>query len=72
MERFTELMKIIITENQILQIISEASKKEFLLNKIGFNEENSDILDRLCGQLSVWMGNKIIEFIYFKNKKASI
>ena len=32
------------------------------MDKIGFNEESADILDQLCGPLSVWMGNKIINF----------
>jgi len=46
----------------IKQIISEASKKKILMDKIGFDEESADILDQLCGPLSVWMGNKIIQF----------
>jgi hypothetical protein len=45
----------------IKQIITEASKKKILMDKIGFNEENADILDQLCGPLSVWMANKIIQ-----------
>jgi hypothetical protein len=45
----------------IKQIISEASKKKILMDKIGFDEDNADVLDRLCGPLSVWMGNKIID-----------
>jgi hypothetical protein len=44
----------------IKQIISEASKKKILMDKIGFDEDNADVLDRLCGPLSVWMGNKVI------------
>jgi hypothetical protein len=51
-------MKLI---ESIKQIISEASKKKILIDKIGFNEDNADVLDRLCGPLSVWMGNKIID-----------
>ena len=46
----------------IKQIISEASKKKILMDKIGFNEVNADILDKLCGPLSVWMGNKMMEY----------
>jgi hypothetical protein len=45
----------------IKQIISEASKKKILMDKIGFNEENAELLDRLCGPLSVWMGKKMME-----------
>lgn len=45
----------------IKQIISEASKKKILMDKIGFNEHNADILDRLCGPLSVWMTKKLID-----------
>jgi hypothetical protein len=51
-------MKLI---KSIKQIISEASKKKILIDKIGFDEDNADVLDRLCGPLSVWMGNKIID-----------
>lgn len=32
------------------------------MDKIGFNEDNADLLDKLCGPLSVWMGNKLIDF----------
>jgi hypothetical protein len=46
----------------IKQIISEASKKKILMDKIGFNEENAELLDRLCGPLSVWMGKKMMEY----------
>jgi hypothetical protein len=52
-------MKLI---ESIRQIITEASKKQILMDKIGFNEENADLLDKLCGPLSVWMGNKFIDF----------
>lgn len=43
-------------------LIVEASKKQILIQKIGWDEESANILDRLCGPLSVWMGNKIIEY----------
>lgn len=45
----------------IKQVITEASKKKILMDKIGFNEHNADILDRLCGPLSVWMAKKLID-----------
>jgi hypothetical protein len=51
-------MKLI---ESIKRIISEASKKQILMDKIGFNEENAEILDTLCGPLSVWMGKKMME-----------
>jgi hypothetical protein len=43
-------------------LIVEASKKDTLINKLGFDENSAEILDRLCGPLSVWMGNKIIDY----------
>lgn len=43
-------------------LIVEASKKQILIQKVGWNEESADILDRLCGPLSVLIGNKIIEY----------
>lgn len=45
----------------IKQIITEASKKKILTDKIGFNEENAEILDQLCGSLSVWMAKKMMD-----------
>jgi hypothetical protein len=51
-------MKLI---QSIKQIISEASKKKILMDKIGFNEHNATILDELCGPLSVWMAKKFID-----------
>ena len=51
-------MKLITS---ISQLITEASKKQILMDKIGFNEENAEILDTLCGPLSVWMGKKMME-----------
>jgi hypothetical protein len=61
-------MKLI---ESIKQIISEASKKKILMDKIGFNEENADLLDRLCGSLSVWMGNKFIDY-YSKHLESTL
>jgi hypothetical protein len=42
-------------------LIVEASKKQILIQKVGWDEESAEILDRLCGPLSVFIGNKIIE-----------
>lgn len=47
------------------ELITEASKKKILMDKVGFNEKNAELLDKLCGPLSVWMGNKLID--YYKN-----
>ena len=43
-------------------LILEASKKQILIDKLGFDENSASILDRLCGPLSVWMGNKILDY----------
>ena len=32
------------------------------MDKIGFNDDNADLLDKLCGPLSVWMGKKMMEY----------
>jgi hypothetical protein len=60
-------MKLI---ESIKQVISEASKKQILMDKIGFNEDNANLLDTICGPLSVWMANKIVYTTSrrFKNK----
>lgn len=47
------------------KLITEASKKKILMDKVGFNEKNAELLDKLCGPLSVWMGNKLID--YYRN-----
>jgi hypothetical protein len=43
-------------------IISEASKKDVLIKKLGLSEINADRLDRLCGSFAVWMANKLIGY----------
>jgi len=43
-------------------IITEASKKKILIDKVGLNEENAEFLDSTCGPLSVWMANKLIDY----------
>jgi hypothetical protein len=52
-------MKII---SLIEELIVEASKKDVLIQKLGFSEDNADSLSRLAGPLSVWLGNKLIEY----------
>jgi len=44
------------------KIISEASKIKILTDKLGLSEENANIIDRLCGPLSIWMANKLIDY----------
>ncbi len=46
----------------IKELITEASKKKVLMDKLGFNENQAEMLDSLCGPLSVWMGNKLLKF----------
>ena len=55
-KKITEILKKI--NNNFL---TEASKKNILINKIGLSEENAELMDRLCGPLSVWMTNKVID-----------
>lgn len=47
--------------DNIKKIITEASKKKILMDKIGFGKHSAEILDRLCGPLSVWMAKKLID-----------
>lgn len=49
--------------NSTFGVIIEASKVKTLIDKLGFSEENAKLLDSLCGPLSVWMANKIIDEI---------
>lgn len=45
----------------ISELITEASKKDILINKLGLSEDNAEYLDRVCGSLSVIIINKIID-----------
>jgi hypothetical protein len=45
----------------ISELITEVSKKDILINKLGLDEDNAEYLDRICGPLSVIIANKIID-----------
>lgn len=47
--------------NLLYDLILEASKKDILIQKIGFNERNAEFLSNLCGPLSVFIANKLID-----------
>ena len=58
--------KLIITESQFnelmytkLGILTEASKLKILTDKEGLDQDQAELLDELCGSLSVWMLGKI-------------
>lgn len=51
------------------EIINEAAKKKILIDKVGMSEENAEYLDRVCGSLSVWMANKLID-LQLNNMKS--
>lgn len=61
--------KLIITESQFNKLIygklgtlTEASKKKVLIDKVGLSEYNAELLDKVCGGLSVWIANKLIDY----------
>jgi len=54
--------------NLVENVLLEANKKDILINKLGFNERNANTLQELAGNLSVWIGKKIIDK-YEKNFK---
>ena len=58
-------IKTILREYVEKNILLEASKKDILTKKLGLSEKNSEILDELCGPLSVWMVNKLIYYQLF-------
>ena len=64
-------MKILLTENQILNILTEASKESVLVNKLNYTEGDASDLVRLCGALSVWMGKKLYQKFYDTQKDRS-
>ena len=56
--RIKEVMGIKTPEQNI---IVEASKKEILIDKLGFSNENAEVLAKTAGPFSVWLGNKLID-----------
>ena len=58
--RIKEVMGIKTPEQNI---IVEASKKDILVNKIGFSEKNAEFLVSLAGPFSVWIANKLLDWI---------
>jgi hypothetical protein len=62
-----EKYKRMFNINENREIISEASKKNILIEKLGLNEVNADVLDKMCGPLSVWMANKLIQYYVSDN-----
>ena len=59
--RIQDRIKRILRE-ETQRMLLEASKKKILMDKLGLNEENAEILDELAGPLSVWMANKFIDY----------
>ena len=55
------IANLVSEEKKPKKIITEASKKKILTDKLGLTERFADFLDRSCGPLSVWMANKVIE-----------
>ena len=53
----------------IYDLIVEASKKDVLIEKLGLNEKNADFLTSLCGPLSVFMANKLIDIVHIQFSK---
>jgi len=53
-------MKII---SLVEELVVEASKKDVLIQKLGFSDDNAEVLANLTGPLAVWMGNKIIDLV---------
>lgn len=55
-------MKILISEEQH-KFLTEASKVDILVDKIGFTKGDAEILGQSCGGISVWVGKKIFDHI---------
>ena len=53
-------MKII---SLVEELVVEASKKDVLIQKLGFSNDNAEVLANLTGSLAVWMGNKLIDLV---------
>jgi hypothetical protein len=55
--------------NILYNLIVEASKKDVLIEKLGLSEKNADFLTSLCGPLSVFMANKLIDIVHIQFSK---
>ena len=64
--RIKEVMGIYTSDQNI---IVEASKKEILIDKLGFSNENAEVLVNAAGPFSVWLGNKLINDGAFEYSK---
>ena len=64
-------MKFVLTEEQV-KFLLEASKKDVLIQKVGFSEDNATELDNLAGPLSVWLANKLIDNMVLTMKQAEL
>ena len=58
--RIVKIQKIMGVRN----LITEASKKDVLVNKLGLKEEHAEFFDRTCGGLSVMIFKKYLRFIF--------
>lgn len=56
-------LKNILQEILEEKIISEASKVDVLINKLGLNQTSAEKIYKKCGPLSVWMTNKLKELV---------
>lgn len=59
-ENIDKIRKIMGLDSELL---TERSKLDILIDKKGLSREYAEILDRLCGSLSVWMFGKIEEYM---------
>jgi hypothetical protein len=57
-QRIREMMGIKSPEQNI---IVEASKKDILINKLGFSSDNAETLANAAGPFAVWLGNKLMD-----------
>lgn len=58
--RIVKIQKIMGVRN----LITEASKKDVLVNKLGLREEHAEFFDRTCGGLSVMIFKKYLRYIF--------
>jgi hypothetical protein len=58
--KIVKIQKIMGVRN----LITEASKKDVLVNKLGLKEEHAEFFDRTCGGLSVMIFKKYLRFIF--------
>jgi len=63
MEKYRKIISNILTEYVQDKLLTESSKVDVLINKLDLTKDNAEKMQKICGQLSVMLTNKIKDSI---------